>query len=100
MSTPAVRMAVTERRANTNAINTSALTPGTSWPCASLCLMALESCSERDAAAKRMFRHHFVTFCLKKRAVCDAGATSPRPRMTQGDSNRCNLHALSGYAMN
>lgn len=29
MSTPAVRIAVTERRANTNVINTSALTPGT-----------------------------------------------------------------------
>lgn len=29
MSTPAVRIAVTERRANTNVINMSALTPGT-----------------------------------------------------------------------
>lgn len=29
MSTPAVRIVVTERRANTNVINTSALTPGT-----------------------------------------------------------------------
>lgn len=28
MSTPAVRIAVTQKRANTNVINTSALTPG------------------------------------------------------------------------
>ena len=36
MSTPAVGIAVTERRANTNVINTSALTPGTL--CVSVCV--------------------------------------------------------------
>ncbi len=46
MSTPAVRIVVTERRANTNVINTSALTPGTLCAsvcvCFCLCLMFLE----------------------------------------------------------
>lgn len=36
MSTPAVGIVVTERRANTNVINTSALTPGTL--CVSVCV--------------------------------------------------------------
>lgn len=51
MSTPAVRIAVTERRANTNVINTSALTPGTL--CVSVCVCT-KFCTVPTASAEPM----------------------------------------------
>lgn len=70
MSTPAVRIALTERRANTNVINTSALTLGTL--CVSdFCLMIAKICFEPATSAEWIQRQHFVTFSLKKMAVCE-----------------------------